>query len=93
MRVVRHETIHGGYTLWTNCRGHTKGAISHGACTTPIITVFVPGTPLYTTHLQKRLLINLKGRFLCPNGRRTVFPWAIRLTQFFSEVNISFWCQ
>ena len=31
----------------------TKGAFSQSARTAPIITVFIPGTPLITTHLQK----------------------------------------
>ena len=31
----------------------TWGAFSHSARTAPIITLFIPGTPLKTTHLQK----------------------------------------
>ena len=29
------------------------GAFSHSTCTAPIITLFIPGTPLKTTHLQR----------------------------------------
>ena len=32
----------------------TLGAFSHSAGTGPIITLFIPGTPLKATHLQKR---------------------------------------
>ena len=34
--------------------GDALGAFSHSAGTAPIITLFIPGTPLKTTHLQKR---------------------------------------
>ena len=34
--------------------GGSMGAFSHSPGTAPIITPFVPGTPLQTTHLQKR---------------------------------------
>ena len=30
------------------CLQHSKGALSHSAGTAPIITVFIPGTPLHT---------------------------------------------
>ena len=30
------------------------GAFSHSAGTAPLMTLFVPGTPLQTTHRQKR---------------------------------------
>ena len=36
------------------CSTHPMGAFLHSARTAPIITLFVPGTPLKTTHLQKR---------------------------------------
>ena len=32
---------------------HIKGAFLHSAGTAPIITLFIPGTPLKTTHPQK----------------------------------------
>ena len=32
----------------------TRGAFSHSAGTVPIITLFILGTPLQTTPLQKR---------------------------------------
>ena len=34
------------------------GAFSHSARTAPIITLFIPGTPLKTTHLQKHAWSN-----------------------------------
>ena len=34
-------------------QGHTQGAFSHSAGTAPIIALFIPGTPLKTTLLQK----------------------------------------
>ena len=34
------------------CR-HTRGAFSHSAGTTPIIMLFIPRSPLKTTHLKK----------------------------------------
>ena len=35
-------------------RASSSGAFSHSARTAPIITLFIPETPLKTTHLQKR---------------------------------------
>ena len=42
------------YTQGKVLRFHTKGAFSHSAGTATIITLFIPGAPLRTTHLQER---------------------------------------
>ena len=51
--------------------GGGGGALSHSAATAPIITLFIPGTPLQTTPLTEACMIHSK-----PHRVQNAGPWA-----------------
>ena len=57
-----------GNTIWRWMHmtvTRTLGAFSHSVPTAPIPTLFIPGTPLKTTHLQKQACMHSKQHQGC----------------------------